>query len=90
VTGFADVADVARQSWRQDAACVGSLDEFVDVTADHAEQLVRGYCYRCTVVARCREVGDALAPHAYGTVYGGRFYAARAPESVAVLTRSTA
>ena len=72
------------------AACTGAPSEFVDVLEVDAEQLVRAYCYRCTVVGRCREVGDALMPHAHPSVYGGRLYRARKTESVAADHRRTA
>jgi hypothetical protein len=74
VTGFADVADVARQDWRDSARCNGAPYDFVDVGADMAEYVVHRYCNRCTVVARCLEEGDRLAPFAWRTVMGARVY----------------
>ena len=72
------------------AACSGAPVEFVDVRQEDAENLVRSWCWQCTTTGRCRAVGDALAPHEHGTVMGGRYYAARASESVAVLARRSA
>lgn len=74
MTNLADVADVIRQPWVEDAHCGGSGVEFVDIPADVAESLVWRYCHACVVVGHCRELGDTFAPHRYRSVYGARVY----------------
>ena len=74
-----DLADLARQSWRADAACNGSGFEFVDVTEPTGRHLITTFCHACRVVGRCREFGDATAPHAWPSVYGARWYDKREP-----------
>jgi hypothetical protein len=71
------------------AACELAPVDFVDVDQAAAEYLIRTWCLACPAADRCREVGDRLAPHAFGTVMGGRYFPARALESVPVLTRRT-
>ena len=73
--GAALLGDVALEG----AACAGTGVEFVDVTETHAAHVIRSHCFHCPVVGRCRETGDALAPHAVASIYGARFYSAREP-----------
>lgn len=65
------------QDWREHAACRDawrSCVEFVDPSPADVPELVRDWCFRCTVVGHCREEADRLAPFKHLTVMGGRAY----------------
>lgn len=83
MTALGDLVALARQAWREDAACAGAFtrgDELVDPDPAEVGRLIRDYCHRCPVVGRCREQGDALAPFKkYGAIYGARYYAPGEP-----------
>jgi hypothetical protein len=79
MSGLGDLADIARQTWREDAACLASGVEFVDVTEPTGRRLITLFCHACPVVRECREYGDASAPHAWPSVYGARWYDKREP-----------
>lgn len=67
------MTDVAQQSWREDAACLGSPHDFVDVAGvEVAEYLIRRYCHRCPVLSACAEYGVILRPEKWTAIYGGR------------------
>lgn len=74
MTGLEGLADLARQAWREDAACdVRDGREWVDPEPADVDDLLR-ICRHCPVVAPCREQGDAEAPHRHPVVQGARFY----------------
>ena len=79
MTGLDDLADLARQTWRGDAACAGATVEFVDPSPGDVPELLRTYCWRCVVVGHCREQADRDAPHKWPVVLGARFYAKGEP-----------
>jgi hypothetical protein len=77
--GLSDLAALARQTWREDAACAGAPFEFVDPDPSTVDDLIRTYCHACPAVGSCRRQGDAEAPHPYPVVMGARFYAKGEP-----------
>jgi hypothetical protein len=79
MSGLSDLADVARQTWREDAACHSAGVEFVDVKEPAGRHLITTFCLACSVIRECREFGDSAAPHAWASVYGGRWYDQREP-----------
>ena len=56
------------------AAAEGALLYALDVQTD---DLARRLCYRCKVIGPCRDLGEALAPHRHGSLYGARYWAPR-------------
>jgi hypothetical protein len=76
---LSEVLNLAWQAWREDAACAGAPEEFVDPDPATADELIRRYCHRCSVVGHCRAQGDADAPHPWPVVMGARHYSKAEP-----------
>jgi hypothetical protein len=78
----------ALDEWPARGACADSAVEFVDVNEDEARDLVRTYCLTCPTARECHDLGADLAPHAFPSVYGGRYFDKRATESRPILKRT--
>lgn len=76
IDDLAAVLSLATAAWLEDAHC-GPGDELVDITEDQADDLARALCYRCPVIGPCRDLGESLAPHRHGSLYGARYWAPR-------------
>ena len=81
-----DVVALARQQWREDAACAGarlpdgSAAPFVDPPdLEVAEYLIRRWCHRCDVLSDCNAWADTVRPEPWLSVYGGRVRGIKAP-----------
>ncbi|MGE3813489.1 MAG: hypothetical protein AB7I24_18265 [Candidatus Nanopelagicales bacterium] len=70
------LAGIRDETWRARAACLGAVEDFVDVDQATAPVLVRAYCRRCWVISHCAERAEVEAPYPFRVVMGGRVWQA--------------